>query len=87
MAGGKHNITAITRSDSTATFPEGVRRQAVDNNSHDSLVSGLQGQQVLIMTMSTSVPQDTQQKLISAAKDADVQWMMPSEFGDRKSVV
>jgi hypothetical protein len=31
--------------------------------------------------MSTSAPQDTQQKLISAAKEAGVQWILPSEYG------
>ena len=40
--------------------------------------------------MSTSAPQDTQQKLISAAKEAGVQWILPSEYGtdhtDRQDV-
>lgn len=31
--------------------------------------------------MSTSAPQDAQQKLISAAKEAGVQWILPSEYG------
>jgi len=31
--------------------------------------------------MSTSAPQDTQQKLISAAKEAGVRWILPSEYG------
>jgi hypothetical protein len=31
--------------------------------------------------MSTSAPQNTQQKLISAAKEAGVQWILPSEYG------
>lgn len=81
VAGGKHNITAITRSGSSATFPESVRRQPVDYSSHESLVDALRGQQVLILTMSTSAPQDTQQKLIAAAKEAGVQWILPSEYG------
>ena len=33
------------------------------------------------MTMSTSAPQDAQQRLISAAKEAGVQWILPSEYG------
>lgn len=81
MTGGKHNISAITRSGSSATFPESVRRQPVDYSSHESLVNALRGQQVLILTMSTSAPQDTQQKLIAAAKEAGVQWILPSEYG------
>lgn len=40
--------------------------------------------------MSTSAPQDTQQKLISAAKEAGVRWILPSEYGtdhtDRQDV-
>jgi hypothetical protein len=81
VAGGTHNITAITRSGSSATFLENVRRQPVDYNSHESLVNALRGQQALILTMSTSAPQDTQQKLIFAAKEAGVQWILPSEYG------
>lgn len=81
VAGGKHKITAITRSGSTATFPESVRRQLVDYSSHKSPVSALKGQQVLILTISTSAPKDTQQKLIPAAKEAGVQWILPSEYG------
>jgi hypothetical protein len=81
VAGGNHDITAITRSGSSATFPENVRRQPVDYSSHESLVDALRGQQALILTMSTSAPQDTQQKLISAAKEAGVQWILPSEYG------
>lgn len=81
MAGGKHKVTAITRSSSTATFPEGVTKRTVDYESQESLVDALRGQQFLIMTISTSAPQDTQQKLIAAAKEAGVQWIMPSEYG------
>ena len=81
ITGNKHNITVITRSGSSATFPENVRRQSVDYSSHESLVNTLRGQQVLILTISTSAPQDTQQKLISAAKEAGVQWILPSEYG------
>jgi hypothetical protein len=33
------------------------------------------------MTVSTSAPRDTQQKLIFAARDAGVQWILPSEYG------
>lgn len=81
LAGGKHTVTAITREGSAATFPDAVHRQPVDYSSHDSLVNALRGQQFLIIILSVRAPPDSQEKLILAAKDAGVQWIMPSEYG------
>lgn len=74
-------MTAITRTDSTNTFPSGVVIKKVDYADQTSLVSALQGQDALIITMSVFAPPDTQTKLIEAAAAAKVPWILPNEFG------
>lgn len=58
-----------------------MSKKSVDYNNHASLVEGLKGQDALIITMATTAPKDTQQKLVAAAKDAGVQWIVPNEWG------
>ena len=48
---------------------------------HSSLVSGLKGQDALIITMATSAPKDTQLKLVTAAAEAGVKYVMPNHWG------
>lgn len=74
-------MTAITRTDSTATFSSGVQIKKVDYSDPSTLVSALQGQDALIITMSVFAPPDTQTKLIDAAAAAKVPWILPNEFG------
>lgn len=80
LATGKHHITAISRAESVATFAEGITRRNVDYADHESIVSALSGQDFLIISLSV-VAGDTQSKLIAAAKDAGVKWVMPNEYG------
>jgi hypothetical protein len=77
---GKHTVTALTRPDSTTKLPEGVQTVQVDYNDHQSLVNALQGQDALIITLSVSAPPGTQSKLIKAAGDAGVGWILPNEW-------
>ena len=82
IRGKKHRVTAITRSDSTNTVPSGLHDvKKVDYNSHSSLVRALEGQEVLIITMAVMAPKETQPKLIDAAVEAGVKWIMPNEWG------
>lgn len=53
----------------------------VDYGSHASLVSALQGQDALIITLAVTAPHDQQTKLISAAAEAGVSWILPNEWG------
>ena len=53
----------------------------VDYNDHSSLVAALKGQDALIITMAVTAPPDTQKKLIAAAAEAGVPWILPNEFG------
>jgi hypothetical protein len=80
LATGKHSLTALTRAESTSTLPSGVTRREIDYNEHESLVSALRGQDFLIISMSVFAP-TAQPKLIAAAKDAGVKWIMPNEYG------
>jgi len=81
LKNGKHQLTAITREGSSSKIPDGVTVKRVDYDSHESLVEALRGQDCLIITMSVFAPQDQQAKLIKAAADAGVPWILPNEFG------
>jgi len=53
----------------------------IDYDSHESIVSALHGHDFLIITLSVMAAPGTQSKLIAAAKDAGVHWIMPNEYG------
>ncbi|KAI1802336.1 NAD(P)-binding protein [Daldinia bambusicola] len=80
---GKHEITAITRKSSQAAshIPKGVKVAKVDYDDESTLIDGLKGQDVLIITMDTRAPPDTQSKLIRAAATANVPYVLPNEWG------
>jgi hypothetical protein len=75
------NITAITRANSNGTFAKEIHVAHVDYSKPDTIVSALKGHDALIITMSVTAARDTQAKLIKAAADAGVQWVLPNEFG------
>ncbi|KAI1381272.1 NAD(P)-binding protein [Hypoxylon crocopeplum] len=80
---GKHEITAVTRKDSAAanSIPAGVKIAKVDYSDESTLEDALKGQEVLIITMHTRAPPDTQLKLIRAAAAANVPFVLPNEWG------
>jgi uncharacterized protein YbjT (DUF2867 family) len=63
---GKHVVTALTRPGSK--LPDGVRAVNVDYNDESSLVSALEGQQLLIITVSVMEPPDTHSKYFADEK-------------------
>jgi hypothetical protein len=71
----------LTRADSKSKFPDGVKAVAVDYNDENSIVSALQGQQFLVITLSVFAPHDTHSKLVQAAAKAGVSYMMPNCYG------
>jgi uncharacterized protein YbjT (DUF2867 family) len=77
-----HTITAISRTDSEATFPADVIVKKGDYSDHSFLTSALNGQDVLIMQVNM-LPQamESQVQLIEAAAEAGVRWVLPTEFG------
>ncbi|ETS77777.1 hypothetical protein PFICI_09839 [Pestalotiopsis fici W106-1] len=78
---GKHNVTAITRADSKAVMPEGVKVAKVNYDDQSSLVEAMKGQDVLIVTMSVMAPPDSQIKLNEAAAAAGVPYIIPNNWG------
>ncbi|ETS79201.1 hypothetical protein PFICI_09054 [Pestalotiopsis fici W106-1] len=52
-------LAAITRVNSAASIPDGVRAAQVDYNDHASLVAALAGQHVLIITLVVAAHKDT----------------------------
>jgi len=76
---GRHTVTAITRHDSTAALPPGIKTTKVNYDDPATLVAALQGQDALIITMNTQAPPDTQSKLLRAAAEAGVPWVLPNE--------
>ncbi|RMZ84737.1 hypothetical protein DV737_g984, partial [Chaetothyriales sp. CBS 132003] len=81
VKGGKHDVTAITRADSTSTIPMGLKRANVNYDEESTLVDALKGQDALVITMSVTAPGDSQAKLIQAAAKAGVPWILPNEWG------
>lgn len=78
---GKHTIRALTRGEGTGKFPDGVEVVKINYDDQASLVHALQGQEVLIITMSVTAPPDQQAKLVEAAATANVPWILPNEWG------
>ena len=81
LAKNRFKLTAISRAESKGTIPDGVARANVDYNDTNSIVEALKGQDVLIITLSVMATRDTQPKLIRAAADAGVSWVIPNDFG------
>ncbi|KAI1419521.1 putative oxidoreductase CipA [Xylaria sp. FL1777] len=79
LNGGKHEVTAITRGE--AEVPKGVKVAKVSYDDPASLTKALEGQDVLIITLSTRAPQETQGKLIEAAAAANVPFVFPNGWG------
>lgn len=77
----KHQVTAISRTDSKNKLPEGVLVKHVNYDEPDTLVEALKGQDVLVITMNVMAPPNTQHKLIDAAAKANVPWILPNEWG------
>ncbi|KUJ07074.1 oxidoreductase CipA [Mollisia scopiformis] len=78
---GKHAVTAITHKDSkTASIP-GLKVAVVDYDDDASLIPALTGQQFLIITLSMNAPGDLHARILKAAGEAGVSWVMPNIYG------
>jgi uncharacterized protein YbjT (DUF2867 family) len=78
--GSGFEVTVISRLESKATFSDKVNVKKIDITSKEALESALQGQDVLISTISASAIND-QKTIIDAAVAAKVRRFIPSEFG------
>ncbi|KAI6857338.1 hypothetical protein KC343_g14628 [Hortaea werneckii] len=80
LLGAGFTVTVLTRPTSTHLFPSNVQVKKVEYHDIESLKSALAGQEALISTITTSAI-DQQKLLIDAAIAANVQRIIPSEFG------
>jgi uncharacterized protein YbjT (DUF2867 family) len=81
LESNKFIVTALTRDDSSSTFPATVKVQRGDYSLSDFLISALQGQDALIIILAATAPKHLQSHLIEAAAAAGVPWILPCEFG------
>jgi uncharacterized protein YbjT (DUF2867 family) len=82
-----HTITAISRTESTATFPSAVNVKKGSYSDSSFLNSVLQGQEVLILIFPFQPMEaiEAQIPFIEAAAKAGVKWVLPTEFGSDTS--
>ncbi|KAJ4007569.1 hypothetical protein NW752_010234 [Fusarium irregulare] len=73
-------VTAISRNESTATFPENVTVKRVDITSVDSIKDAVTGQDAVVSTV-TTMAAGGQKTVIDAVIAARVPRFIPSEFG------
>lgn len=59
--------------------------KTINYDSFDSIVTALQGQDALIITMANTAPAEQQIKLVRAAAAAKVPWILPNEWGSDTS--
>ncbi|KAF2680815.1 NAD(P)-binding protein [Lentithecium fluviatile CBS 122367] len=78
---GQHTITAISRHDSTATFPDGVQVARVDYEKEESLVEALKGHDFLIITLGARVPPTLHASICNAGAKAGIPYIMPNVYG------
>ncbi|KPI45451.1 uncharacterized protein AB675_536 [Cyphellophora attinorum] len=76
----RFNITAVSRSDSQAAFPENVKVVKGDYNSDTFLEQALVGIEALIITLAVTAPKDLEKRIIDAAIKAGVTWIIPNGF-------
>ena len=62
-------------------MPDGVSVKRVNYDDPSSLAEALQGQDALIITMGRFAPKDQHLKLVKAAAEAKVPWVIPNEHG------
>ncbi|KAK3302465.1 uncharacterized protein B0T15DRAFT_306271 [Chaetomium strumarium] len=77
---GRHTVTALTRVGSKSQLADGVRAVPVNYDHEKSLVSALQGQQFLIITLPATAAPETHSKIVQAAAKAGVPYIMPNYF-------
>ncbi|KAF2652631.1 putative oxidoreductase CipA [Lophiostoma macrostomum CBS 122681] len=81
LAKGTFSITAISREGSSNTPPAGVNVASIEYEDHKTIVAALRGHDALIITMSVSAPAGQQEKLIRAAAEAEVPFIVPDHYG------
>jgi hypothetical protein len=81
LATNNHQITVLTRTDSTATFPSTVTVKKVDYASEKSIEEALRGTDFLIISLFARAPPDVHPRIVNAAAAVGVEYVMPNWFG------
>ena len=71
----------MVRAESKGKVAEGAKVIKLDYNDDDALVSALQGQQFLIVTLGIHAPPDLHGRIVAAAGKAGVSYVMPNVYG------
>ena len=74
-------MTALCRPESSKALPSGVKRVTVDFKDKNSLTAALKGQQFLIITLPVTATPDLHPRIVEAAGDAGVSYVMPNMYG------
>jgi saccharopine dehydrogenase-like NADP-dependent oxidoreductase len=61
-------------------LPSGVDTKTIDYDNPASIKDALVGQDALIISLSGHAPQGTEAKLVQAAAEAGVKWVLPNEW-------
>ncbi|KAF4952968.1 hypothetical protein FSARC_12507 [Fusarium sarcochroum] len=77
---GKHSVTALTRANGTSKFPDGVNTVSVDYEDEASIVSALEGQQLLIITLANGVDSEVHNRIVRAAGKAGTRYIIPNIY-------
>lgn len=83
LAAGKFNITAITRSSTIGTLPshDSLTVKKGDYDSPGFLAEAFKDQDALVFSLHFSAVGTEQVKLIDAAAQAGVRYILPTEYG------
>lgn len=82
LAKNTFKVTGLSREGSSNTPAVGIDIKTIDYDDTNTIIEALKGQDALIITMSVLAPPDQQSKLIRAAAEAGVPWVVPNEFGN-----
>lgn len=64
-------------------MPSGVEVRKVNYDDKSSLVSALKGHDLFIITMGALAPAEMHTKLVEAAAEAEIPWVVPNEWGGK----
>lgn len=81
--GSLHHRRSIEdrQAESHSTFPDGIAIKQVQYDRPDTLIDALRGQDALIIILSGRAPiQEIEAKLVEAAAEAGVPWILPNEL-------
>jgi hypothetical protein len=71
----------LTRAETKGALSEGINRIQVDYSNQDSLVTALQGQEFLIITLAVTVGPEVHNNIVYAAARAGIPYVMPNFYG------